>query len=119
MKLKKMSLISLTMLFVACLLMGCGNSSISIEGTWNVIDQKGNAGSINFQKNNTFIMSSGIMEIGGDYLLEDKELTLTHVNKEPIKYEIEVSDKQSINLYSIDEEGTRTDKETIKMTKQN
>lgn len=116
MKIKKIALVFVTILLIGSVLSACGKG-FSIEGTWDVIDDKGNAGSIDFKENGTFIMSSGAFEIGGNYSFDDENLKLTYAEEDPKNYEIEVVNDESIKLYSIDENGDRTNDETISMTK--
>lgn len=117
MKIKKIALVFMTNLLICFVIIAC-SKGFSIEGDWDVIDDKGNAGAINFKDNGTFIMSSGAFEIGGSYSLEDENITLNYAKEDPKSYEIEIEDDESIKLYSIDEDGNRTDEEVVNLTKQ-
>lgn len=117
MRVKNITLVFMTFILIGSILSACGKG-FSIEGAWDVIDDKGNAGSIDFKDNGTFIMSSGVFEIGGNYSFEDEKLTLTYAEEDPKSYEIEILDDESIKFHSIDDDGNRTDEETINMTKQ-
>lgn len=102
---------------IASLLTACGNSSFSIEGNWDAVSSQGIAGTFDFKDNGTFICDLGMLSNGGDYTIEDDKLTLMYPKMDPLVYEIEINDKKSVNFYSIDSEGNRTDKENIRMTK--
>lgn len=116
MRIKNITLIFMTILLIGSMLSACGKG-FSIEGAWDVIDDKGNAGSVDFKNNGTFIMSSGAFEIGGNYSFEDEKLRLIYAEEDPKNYEVEIIDNESIKLYSIDENGDRTNEETINMAK--
>lgn len=109
-------LIALTM--VSLLLFGCGNRNFSIEGIWDVTTSDGLAGTIDFKENKTFILDlGGIFRFGGDYIFEDGTLTLKHGDYDPLNYEVEIIDNKTANFYSLDTEGNRDNKETMRMTR--
>lgn len=116
MKFKNITVLFITILFISSILIACAKE-FSIEGVWDVIDDKGNAGSIDFKDNGTFIMSSGVFEIGGSYSFEGEQLELIYKKEDPKNYEVEITNTKSIKLYSIDEKGNRTNEETISMAK--
>ncbi|PTY92309.1 hypothetical protein [Heyndrickxia sporothermodurans] len=116
MKSKNLALGFISILLIGWMLSAC-SKGFSIEGVWDVVDNKGNAGSIDFNDNGTFSMRSGAFEIGGNYSFDDEKLSLIYPEEDTKNYEVELIDNESIKLYSIDENGDRTNKETIKMEK--
>ncbi|KGX85171.1 hypothetical protein [Pontibacillus litoralis] len=108
-----------TILLLIALFTGCGKGSFSIEGTWDTVDHKGNAGIMEFKSNGTYISKVGMFQIGGNYTFENNKLTLVYGEEDPLNYEIDIIDNESIKYYSIDAEGNRTEEENGSMTKQN
>lgn len=118
MKIKKTILLLISVLLIGSILSACGKGAFSIEGTWSVIDDKGTAGTVDFKSNDTFILSSGVIQVGGNYTFENEKLTLTYADEEPRSYEVEIGEDNAIKCYSLDKDGNRTDEETLSMTKE-
>ena len=97
-------------------LSACGNDKLSMIGSWDVMDEKGNVWSLELKDNNTFIMGLGLLQVGGDYVFDSNQLTLTQ-SSENLIYEIEAESSSSVKFYSVDDSGKRTNEENGTMTK--
>lgn len=116
MRIKNLALLCLSILLICSVLSGCGKD-FSIVGVWDVVDNQGNAGAIDFNNNGTFSMESGGFEIGGHYLYEGEKLSLVYPDEDQKNYVVELNDNKSIILFSVDESDNKTHEETIKMEK--
>lgn len=105
-------------LFIMVLLLSACSKDLSIDGMWDVVDNKGSAGTVDFKKNGTYILSSGVFKIGGNYSFEDGKLRLTYSDKAPKNYEVTVENDKSIKLLLIDKEtDKKMDEEILNLTR--
>lgn len=78
------------------LLTACGGGN-SLVGTWDFIDESGNAGIFEIKENGTATAESGVMELGFEYKIEDDVITFTN-SEETYTYEFnETEDGFTLN----------------------
>ncbi len=102
-------------LFVVTVLAGC-SSSTNIQGEWDAVSSDGIVGVFDFNEDSTFSCTIGIFQNSGVYAVEDGVMELTYEGDEPMFYDLDNSEKDVINLYSIDEEGNRDNRENIELS---
>lgn len=102
-------------LFLVTVLVGC-SSSTNIQGEWDAVNSDGIVGVFDFNEDETFSCTIGIFQNGGIYAIEDDVIKLDYKGDEPMFYDVENIEKDAINLYSIDEEGNRDDRENIELS---